>query len=79
MKLFFASIATSVVLITGASAEIICTQHGGCHETGMRIIAGDGGGVNNAQQLNSYRNGEEGSRADQADLLRKLSAAAAQQ
>jgi hypothetical protein len=59
MKLFLASIAFSIVFTAGANAEIICTQHGGCHETGMRIISGDGGGVNSAQQLNSYRNGKK--------------------
>jgi hypothetical protein len=59
MKLFLASIASSLVLMAGANAEIMCTQHGGCHETGGRIIAGDGGGVNSAQYLNSYRNGKK--------------------
>jgi hypothetical protein len=59
MKLFLASVATSILLTVGANAEIICTQHGGCHETGMRIISGDGGGVNSAQYLNSYRNGKK--------------------
>jgi hypothetical protein len=35
------------ILLAGsaAQAEIVCTQHGGCHETGMKLIYGDGGGV----------------------------------
>ena len=44
---------------TAAQAEIMCTQHGGCFETGMRIVYGDGGGVQNEQHLNSYRNGKK--------------------
>ena len=44
---------------TSAQAEIMCTQHGGCFETGRRIISGDGGGVNNVQHLNSYRDGKK--------------------
>ena len=38
---------------------VIDTQHGGCFETGQRIIYGDGGGVNNDASLNSYRNGKK--------------------
>ena len=51
----------AIVALTGtaAQAEIMCTQHGGCLETGMRIIYGDGGGVQNEQHLNSYRNGKK--------------------
>ena len=51
----------AIVALTGtaAQAEIMCTQHGGCFETGMRIIYGDGGGVQNEQHLNSYRSGKK--------------------
>ena len=51
----------AIVALTGtaAQAEIMCTQHGGCFETGMRIVYGDGGGVQNEQHLNSYRNGKK--------------------
>jgi hypothetical protein len=49
-----------IAAATAAQAEIICTQHGGCHETGMKLIYGDGGGVNpNNATLNSYRNGKK--------------------
>ena len=57
-SIVFAAIAllTSAV---AAHAEIMCTQHSGCVETGKRIIYGDGGGVNNDASLNSYRNGKK--------------------
>jgi hypothetical protein len=52
-------VAAAVALAsTAAQAEIICTQHGGCRETGMRVISGDGGGVNNQQSLTSHRDGK---------------------
>ena len=55
------AIVSLFAVLTGtAQAEIICTHHGGCHETGMKLIYGDGGGVNpNNQTLNSYRNGKK--------------------
>jgi hypothetical protein len=51
----------AIVALTGtaAQAEIMCTQHRGCFETGMRLLYGDGGGVNSVQHLNSYRNGKK--------------------
>jgi hypothetical protein len=54
-------IATAIALATtAAQAEIICTHHGGCHETGMKLIYGDGGGVSpNNTTLNSYRTGKK--------------------
>jgi hypothetical protein len=59
MKYVLIAFAAALVFATAAQAEIICTQHGGCRETGKRIILGDGGGVNNTQHLNSYRNGKK--------------------
>jgi hypothetical protein len=44
-----------VLACTAAQAEIICTPHGGCFETGMKIISGNSGGVNNQQSITSYR------------------------
>ena len=53
-------VAAILLASTAAQAEIVCTQHGGCFETGMRLIYGDGGGVtSNVQNLNSYRNGNK--------------------
>jgi hypothetical protein len=59
--LYMAAAALGILAVTtAAQAEIICTQHGGCYETGGRIIYGDGGGVTSGvQQLNSYRNGKK--------------------
>ena len=53
----FLAFVAIALLMTSASlhAEIICTQHGGCRETGMRIISGDSGGVTNQQNITSYR------------------------
>jgi hypothetical protein len=51
--------AIALLTSTAAQAEIMCTPHGGCFETGKRIIYGDGGGVNNVQHLNSYRDGKK--------------------
>ena len=46
--------------MTTAQAEIICTVHGGCYETGRKIILGDGGGVtSNVGTLNSYRDNKK--------------------
>ena len=50
-------VLTGAVLLisTAANAEIICTDHGGCRETGRRIILGNGGGVTSSQTLVSHR------------------------
>ena len=40
---------------TAAQAEILCTQHRGCFETGGRLIYGNGGGVNRQESAISYR------------------------
>jgi hypothetical protein len=58
MKFILFAVAVVSLASTAAQAEIICTQHGGCRETGMRIIAGDGGGVNNQQYITSHRDGK---------------------
>ena len=55
MTRFVISAAALIALTMSASAEIICTDHGGCRETGRRIILGNGGGVNNSQTLVSHR------------------------
>jgi hypothetical protein len=47
-----------IVLTTAAQAEIMCTQHGGCRETGRRIISGDSGGVTSQQYITSHRDGK---------------------
>jgi hypothetical protein len=60
MKMVVITTLALVANMATAQAEIICTQHGGCYETGMRLIYGDGGGVNtNVQTLNSYRDGKK--------------------
>ena len=51
----FILVAAALLISTAANAEIICTDHGGCRETGRRIILGNGGGVNNSQTLVSHR------------------------
>ena len=53
----FAAIAflTSAVSV---HAEIMCTQRGGCRETGRRIISGDSGGVTSQQHITSHRDGK---------------------
>jgi hypothetical protein len=54
MKL--ALIAFGMLLATtAAQAEIVCTQHGGCHETGMKLIYGDGSGVDGTVPRHSFR------------------------
>jgi hypothetical protein len=55
------AIGSLFAVLTGtAQAEIICTHTGGCYETGMKLIYGDGGGVSpNNTTLNSYRNGKK--------------------
>ena len=59
-KTILMAAVTIALATTAAQAEIICTAHGGCYETGMRIIYGDGGGVtSNVQTLNSYRTGKK--------------------
>jgi hypothetical protein len=40
---------------TAAQAEIVCTTHRGCFETGGRIILGNGGGVNRQESTISHR------------------------
>jgi hypothetical protein len=54
-SILFTAAIISLASATAAQAEIICTQHGGCRETGKRIISGDGGGVNSQQSLTSHR------------------------
>jgi hypothetical protein len=51
----FILVAVALLISSAANAEIICTDHGGCRETGRRIILGNGGGVNNSQTLVSHR------------------------
>ncbi len=58
MKSILFAVAVVSLASTAAQAEIICTQHGGCRETGMRVISGDGGGVNSQQNLTSHRDGK---------------------
>jgi hypothetical protein len=50
----FAAIALLTSAVS-AHAEIMCTQHGGCQETGRRIISGDSGGVTSQP---SHRDGK---------------------
>ena len=51
------AIASLFVLVgTAAQAEIICTQHGGCRETGVKLIAVSPSHVN-GQPMTSYRSG----------------------
>jgi hypothetical protein len=51
------AIASLFVLIgTAAQAEIICTQHGGCRETGVKLILVSPSHVNGAP-MTSNRNG----------------------
>jgi hypothetical protein len=58
-ELLMKSIAIASLFIlavgTSAQAEILCTQHRGCWETGKRLIYGNGGGVHVPDQLISYR------------------------
>jgi hypothetical protein len=50
------AIASLFVLAgTAAQAEIVCTTHRGCFETGGRIILGNGGGVNRQESTISHR------------------------
>ena len=59
-KTILMAAVTIALATTAAQAEIMCTNHGGCFETGRRIIYGDGGGVTpNVQSLNSYRTGKK--------------------
>lgn len=37
------------------AAALLVTQHGGCRETGMRLISGDSGGVTSQQHITSHR------------------------
>jgi hypothetical protein len=58
MRSLFLSACVIVLIATSAKAEIICTDHGGCRETGKKIILGNGGGVTSQQELTSYRDGK---------------------
>ena len=59
-KTILMAAVTIALATTAAQAEIICTHSGGCYETGMKIIYGDGGGVTSSvQSLNSYRTGKK--------------------
>ena len=50
------AIASLLVLAgTAAKAEIVCTTHRGCFETGGRIILGNGGGVNRQESNITHR------------------------
>ena len=51
-------VAATLLASTAAQAEIMCTQHGGCRETGMRIISGDSGGVTSQPYITSHRDGK---------------------
>ena len=53
----FAAIALLASAVS-VHAEIMCTQHGGCRETGRRIISGDSGGVTSQQHITSHRDGK---------------------
>ena len=57
MNRFLIAAISLVALTAAAQAEIMCTQHGGCRETGRRIISGDSGGVT-SQHITSHRNGK---------------------
>ena len=46
-----------VLAATAAQAEIICTEHGGCRETGVKLILVAPSHVN-GQVMTSYRNGK---------------------
>jgi hypothetical protein len=58
MNRFLIAAISLVALTAAAQAEIMCTQHGGCRETGRRIISGDSGGVTSQQHITSHRNGK---------------------
>ena len=58
MTKFYIAVVVLVLAVTTAQAEILCTQHGGCRETGRRIISGDSGGVTSQQHITSHRNGK---------------------
>lgn len=52
-------IATAILFVlatTAAQAEIICTEHGGCRETGVKLILVAPSHVN-GQPMVSHRNG----------------------
>ena len=65
-RILFATLASGLIATT-AQAEIICTQHGGCRETGKRLIYGNGGGVYVPNQLISYR----GDKPQKVNITRK--------
>jgi hypothetical protein len=48
-------IVAALLVSTTVQAEILCTQHGGCRETGKRLISGDSGGVTSQQHITSHR------------------------
>ena len=47
-----------ILIGTAAQADIVCTAHGGCWETGKMIIYGDGGGTRYFQCVNTERYGK---------------------
>ena len=47
-----------VLAATAAQADIVCTQHGGCRETGKKIIAVDPS-FSNGQCVVTERNGKK--------------------
>ena len=68
MSKFLLTTCSLFAVLTGtAQAEIICTHHGGCHETGMKLIYGDGGGVNPITKLSTATGTERrnGSRSNE--------------
>jgi len=48
-----------IVIATQANAEIMCTQHRGCWETGLRIF--NDGGVNKQTVIINRRDGQKDS------------------
>jgi hypothetical protein len=61
-KLLFVSAIALAAIGGAAQAEIMCSQHGGCWETGGRILRD--GGVNRQQSVINRREGKDYGKTD---------------